>query len=472
MHKNWLRRVSVFILLVVALLIYGYSFFSRGQPLTIREIKENFEKLEHRKIPFTASTGHSDINDVYKSEENLSIEVNSPQDCYLSIFIGTPPGDLIQLFPNPKAKDNLVKAQNTKRFPEKGIYNIGKTDQSFTKFFKIFVTADPEPIFPESDLEAKGSTYKVKPASEVYSRFFSTLERIDERYSVITIPMHVSGSNEDPPTYDIAAQNDWAARAWVWSAQRTMNEPFIVRMFSNKPASIVMVQGILPDGQRFDLLPDGKQIPLNINEIARLNVATGTVRANLPTGLSTFNLEIQVANEKGLKQILTLPTIIIPDKDSPVISTPASLSSPLIVQGTQSSPQDQITEVGDDQVGVPAEDKGDPDWWKKQPDLKQEDKAIKTVIGKFEKALASRDIEQSAAFFSPEEKETYKKVFAMSPDLMPQMAKDMKNASLSFLSLDKDHSLNRIAEYSFDVQGNRFRIVFVKIDGNWLLASF
>jgi hypothetical protein len=37
---------------------------------------------------------------------------------------------------------------------------------------------------------------------------------------------------------------------------------------------------------------------------------------------------------------------------------------------------------------------------------------------------------------------------------MPQMAKDLEKATLSFLSLDTDFSLSRVAEYSLKVDGN------------------
>ena len=90
-------------------------------------------------------------------------------------------------------------------------------------------------------------------------------------------------------------------------------------------------------------------------------------------------------------------------------------------------------------------EKGDPDWWKKQPDLKKEDQAIQTVLIDFEKALAAKDIKQALTYFSPDVSDKYSQVFAASPDLMPQMAKDLQKATLSFLSLDTDFSLSRMA---------------------------
>jgi hypothetical protein len=119
----------------------------------------------------------------------------------------------------------------------------------------------------------------------------------------------------------------------------------------------------------------------------------------------------------------------------------------------------------------PAE-KGDPEWWEKQPDLKKEDAAINVVIGDFNQALTTKNIEQAVTCFSPDARDNYRKVFALSPDLMPQMANDLKNATLTFLSLDTDFTLNRIAEYSFKVDGNTFYIVFIKVGENWMIDSY
>jgi len=117
-------------------------------------------------------------------------------------------------------------------------------------------------------------------------------------------------------------------------------------------------------------------------------------------------------------------------------------------------------------------EKGDPDWWKKQPDLKNEEMAIQAVIDSFKTALAAKDVKLAASYFSPDSRDKYSQVLAMSPDLLPQMAKDMEKATLSFLSLDTDFDLSRIAEYQFKVDGNTFSMVFIKIDGKWMLESY
>jgi hypothetical protein len=115
-------------------------------------------------------------------------------------------------------------------------------------------------------------------------------------------------------------------------------------------------------------------------------------------------------------------------------------------------------------------EKGDPDWWKKQPDLKQEDQAVHAVMTNFAKTLTASNVQQALTYFSPDAQTRYSKVLAQSPDLLPQMAKGMENATLSFLSLDTN--LGRIAEYALVVDGKTFYIVFIKIEGKWLLKSF
>jgi hypothetical protein len=133
--------------------------------------------------------------------------------------------------------------------------------------------------------------------------------------------------------------------------------------------------------------------------------------------------------------------------------------------------QPELSKEDPNLTGEP-EVKGDPDWWKKQPDVRQENTAILAVKKDFQDALTSKNIEKAVSYFSPDVREEYSKIFALSPDLMPHMATDMANAKLSFLSLDTDFTLSRIAEYAFEVEGNTFRIVFIKIDGNWMLESY
>ena len=117
-------------------------------------------------------------------------------------------------------------------------------------------------------------------------------------------------------------------------------------------------------------------------------------------------------------------------------------------------------------------EKGDPDWWKKQPDLKKEEQAIQTVMTDFGKALTAKDVKQVAVYFSPDVRDKYSQALGSAPDLMPKMAADLQKATLNFLSLDTDFSLSRMAEYAITKDGKTFYIKFIKIDGKWMLESF
>jgi hypothetical protein len=119
-----------------------------------------------------------------------------------------------------------------------------------------------------------------------------------------------------------------------------------------------------------------------------------------------------------------------------------------------------------------AEEKGDPDWWKKQPDLKKEETAINETLSGVRAALMAKDADIALTYIAPDDREKFKAVLAKSPDILPRMAKDMENAALSFLSLDTDNTLDRIAEYAMKVDGNTFYIVFIKTGGKWFIKNF
>jgi hypothetical protein len=119
-----------------------------------------------------------------------------------------------------------------------------------------------------------------------------------------------------------------------------------------------------------------------------------------------------------------------------------------------------------------AVEKGDPDWWKKQPDLKKEETAINETITNLCTAFTAKDTQKVLSYIAPDDREKFKTIFSKSPDIMPQIAKDMEKATLSFLSLDADNTLDRVAEYTMKIDGNTFYIVFIKIEGKWLIKNF
>ncbi len=118
------------------------------------------------------------------------------------------------------------------------------------------------------------------------------------------------------------------------------------------------------------------------------------------------------------------------------------------------------------------EDKGDPDWWKKQPDLAKEEADIKNTITGLTGAIGAKDTQQTLTYFATEEKDKYAEIFSKYPDIMDKFANDMEKATLIYLSPDTDNTLYRIAEYSIPLDdGNSVSVVFVKVDGKWLLKS-
>jgi hypothetical protein len=115
---------------------------------------------------------------------------------------------------------------------------------------------------------------------------------------------------------------------------------------------------------------------------------------------------------------------------------------------------------------------GDPDWWKKQPDLKKEEAAINETIKGTRDAFTAKDANKALTFIAPDDRDKFKEVFAKSPEILPKIAKDMENTSLSFLSLDSNYTPGRIAEYTMKVDGYSFYIEFIKIDGKWYIKNF
>ena len=115
--------------------------------------------------------------------------------------------------------------------------------------------------------------------------------------------------------------------------------------------------------------------------------------------------------------------------------------------------------------------KPDPEWWKKQPDLKQEETAVSGVITQLGNALSSKDIDTALNYFAPGVKDTYRELFSKNAEIMPQMASDLATARINFLSLEGKR-YERVAEYLITAGGKNFSIVFIKIDGKWLLETF
>lgn len=118
----------------------------------------------------------------------------------------------------------------------------------------------------------------------------------------------------------------------------------------------------------------------------------------------------------------------------------------------------------------PATGTGNAEWWKNQPDLKQEETAINSKISGLVSALNKKNTDASLNYFSPEERDKYRKVLSQSPASMSKMASDLTQARISYLSPDSTQ-YSRIAEYAIQVDGRTFYIEFIKTDGQWLLKT-
>ena len=104
-------------------------------------------------------------------------------------------------------------------------------------------------------------------------------------------------------------------------------------------------------------------------------------------------------------------------------------------------------------------------------DFKVEEAKINKVIGQLCASFKAKDVEGALNFFQVEERDTYRKIFSQSPDSMPKMAADLEKAKIDFLAYNSTE-YSRIAEYLVNSGENTFSIVFINVDGQWLLKAF
>ena len=115
------------------------------------------------------------------------------------------------------------------------------------------------------------------------------------------------------------------------------------------------------------------------------------------------------------------------------------------------------------------EDEGNPDWWKKQPDLEEEKEAINNTTSELTEAFNGKDIEQAVNHIAPVERDKYRELFSQYPDIMPEIAKDLNNATINYLSSEGPYG--RFAEYVISLDGHSFSIIFIKIDDEWFMQT-
>ncbi|MCX6006289.1 MAG: hypothetical protein NTZ34_03395 [Chloroflexi bacterium] len=104
-------------------------------------------------------------------------------------------------------------------------------------------------------------------------------------------------------------------------------------------------------------------------------------------------------------------------------------------------------------------------------DFKAEGAKIDKVIGQLCTAFKAKDVEGALNYFETGERDKYRKIFSQSPDVMPEMAADLEKAKINFLAFNSNQ-YSRISEYLIKSGGSTFSIVFINIDGQWLLKAF
>ena len=107
-----------------------------------------------------------------------------------------------------------------------------------------------------------------------------------------------------------------------------------------------------------------------------------------------------------------------------------------------------------------------------QPDdLKIEETKIDSVVKNISASFKAKDVEAALKYFQEKKRDKYRKIFSQSPDIMPKMAADLEKAKIDFLSF-KSNQYSRTAEYLIKSGGKDFSIVFINIDGQWVLEEF
>lgn len=108
--------------------------------------------------------------------------------------------------------------------------------------------------------------------------------------------------------------------------------------------------------------------------------------------------------------------------------------------------------------------------WQDYPDLEQEKLAIEKSLKEFQSALRDKDAEASVKHIYSEKQQAYLELFLSKPEAMASFADVLSDAKISFLSSSSFNStFSRTAEYSIEIDGYTFYIVFIKSEEGWIL---
>jgi hypothetical protein len=142
--------------------------------------------------------------------------------------------------------------------------------------------------------------------------------------------------------------------------------------------------------------------------------------------------------------------------------TSASPTAPVSAQAFWESPALEAT--------IAARDGGD---WRSYPDLAEEQAAIAQTLSGFGEAMQQGDLDAAMSHIAAERQAEYRELFAANPQAMPSFGELLASAEISFLSEhDETSAYNRTAEYTLQLNGIPFYIVFLKESGGWVLYDF
>lgn len=122
------------------------------------------------------------------------------------------------------------------------------------------------------------------------------------------------------------------------------------------------------------------------------------------------------------------------------------------------------TELEKNQADLPSGD------WTMYSELEEEKENIENVITEFTNSLAAGETERALSLIHENNQGYFEELFE-NEDAVVLLAELLSNRELSFLSEKEDPqvtTVNRTAEYTIDVNGANFYVVFMKVDGEWL----
>jgi uncharacterized membrane protein YvbJ len=116
--------------------------------------------------------------------------------------------------------------------------------------------------------------------------------------------------------------------------------------------------------------------------------------------------------------------------------------------------------------------------WKKQDDIKIEEKAILECLNNFADAVENNDTEAALAFVTDDKKDEFRNLLTANAEKTPVLVKALRNTELTYLSTDTgNYEAIRMAEVIAGVGENKndmlntFTVILVKTEKGWTVDS-